>query len=92
MHHTTPIVLALRQGFEVCGGETLATQRLASGRDVTEVEPGAFLLETRRVTMQVRPSRASKNMNLVHSASDRAALVEGVNTTLITAGFRQISR
>ena len=45
-------------------------QHLASGRDVTEVEPGAFLFERSEADLQVRPSRASRNINLVQSASE----------------------
>ena len=62
----------------------------ASGRDVTRVEPGAFLIETSLVELQVAPSRASKNKNLVLSLSDFAGWVEGATTSWITAGFPSI--
>ena len=52
----------------------------ASGRDVTRVEPSYFLFETMFAVLQVRPSRASKNINLVLPLSDLAAYIEGVTT------------
>ena len=66
------------------------TQHLASGRDVTEVEPAAFLIERTLAKPQVPPSRASKNTNLVVSLSDLAGWVEGASTSWITAASGSI--
>ena len=58
-------------------GDCAAGAGWASGRDVTGVEPAAFLIETRRGKSQVAPSRASKNINLAQWLPEWAGYTEG---------------
>ena len=65
------------RGLPELAADLCAGAGWASGSDVTRVEPAASLIKTTLAKLQVPPSRASKNTNLVQSLSDLAGSIEG---------------